>query len=160
TVIFHVVNRDLFLASVDPFIQRARTEFGDRLRETRERYNDVAVESFVTPYREVSLHRATVDDYIVYSNSAVALRRVLDTRAGRRPALAASLDFRYMRTVFHRDDKSEDGFAFLSDAFIRQLVGPESKIKERRRLEALTSLHMLTHGALFAGWQTGKPPKD
>jgi hypothetical protein len=120
----------------------------------------VTVESFVTPLREVSLHRAAFGDYVVYSNSCAALRRVLDTRAGRRKALADSLDFQYMRTVFRRDDTDEDGFAFLSDAFIRQLVGPASKIKEKRRLEALTSLELATHGALFAAWETGKLPAD
>src|SRR5205814_405860 len=57
-------------------------------------------------------------------------------------------------------DKGEDGFAFLSDAFIRQLVGPASKVKEKRRLEALTSLTLATHGALFAAWETGKLPAD
>ena len=61
-----------------------------------------------------------------------------------------------MRTVFRADDKSEDGFLFLSDAFIRQLVGPASKIKEKRRLEALTSLYMLTNAALFTAWENGR----
>ena len=45
-------------------------------------------------------------------------------------------------------------------AFIRQLVGPASKIKEMRRLEALTSLSMVTHGAMFHAWETGKLPTD
>src|SRR5262249_1250655 len=79
---------------------------------------------------------------------------------GRLKALADALDFRYMRTVFRLEDDLEDGFAFLSDAFIRQLVGPASKIKEKRRLEALTSLSMVTHAALFAAWETGKLPAD
>ena len=65
-----------------------------------------------------------------------------------------------MRTVFSSADKKEDGFVFLSDAFIRRLVGPASRIKEKRRLEALTSLHMLTNAALFGAWETGKLPAD
>src|SRR5260370_30291990 len=63
-----------------------------------------------------------------------------------------------MRTSFRNDDKEEAGFLFLSDAFTRQPVGPTSKIKEKRRLEALTSLYMLTHGALFNAWETGRLP--
>src|SRR5207253_5275909 len=39
-------------------------------------------------------------------------------------------------------------------------VGPASKIKEMRRLEALTSLSMLTHRAMFTAWETGKLPAD
>src|SRR5262249_33832458 len=64
----------------------------------------------------------------------------------------------YMRTVLRLNDKQENGFAFLSDPFIRNLVGPASKIKEKRRLEALTSLHMTTNAALFAAWEDGKLP--
>jgi hypothetical protein len=49
---------------------------------------------------------------------------------------------------------------FLSDPFIRQLVGPASKIKEKRRLEGLTGITMATNAALWHAWQTGKPPAD
>jgi hypothetical protein len=158
TVLFHVVNRKLFLAAVETFIQEARQEWRERLKETKENYHDVAVESFVTSLREVSLHRAILGDFVIYSNSAAALRRVIDTHQGRLASLSDSEDFQYMRTVFRSTDKDEDGFAFLSDAFIRRLVGPASKIKEKRRLEALTSLYMTTNDALFTAWETGKLP--
>jgi hypothetical protein len=158
TFIFEVNNRALFLAAVEPFLEEARKEFGNRLKETQTEYAGATVESFVTPLREVSLHRAAVGDFVIYSNSAVALRRSLDARRGKIDDLAGSPDFQYMRTIFRRDDKDEDGFAFLSDAFIRQLVGPASKIKEKRRLEALTSLQMVTDAALFAAWETGQLP--
>jgi hypothetical protein len=160
TVIFHVTDPQVFLKGVEPFVQEARKEFGRRLRESRTHYHDLWLESFVTPHREVSLHRAVVDRFVIYSNSPVALRRVIDAYQGRLKALADSLDFQYMRTVFRLEDEREDGFAFLSDAFIRQLVGPVSKIKEKRRLEALTSLGMVTNAALFTAWETGKLPAD
>jgi hypothetical protein len=158
TVLFHVVNRGLFLAAVEPFIQEARKGWGDRLKESKDTYRDIDIENFVTPLREVSLHRVTIGDFVIYSNSPAAVRRIIDTHQGRLTALADSLDFQYMRTVFRADDKDEDGFAFLSDAFIRQLVGPASKIKEKRRMEAVTSLYMATNDALFTAWETGKLP--
>ncbi|MBI1830602.1 MAG: hypothetical protein HYR84_04025 [Planctomycetes bacterium] len=65
-----------------------------------------------------------------------------------------------MRTIFRADDAAEDGFVFLSDAFIRNLVGPAVRIKERRRLEALTSLQMVAQGAMYTAWQTGKLPQN
>jgi hypothetical protein len=65
-----------------------------------------------------------------------------------------------MRTVFEFGAREEDGFAFFSDAFIRQMVGPASKIKEKRRLEALASLALVNHAALFVAADSGKPPKD
>src|SRR5262249_52470036 len=106
------------------------------------------------------LHRAFFDDFAVYSNSLAGLHRVIDAHKGKTKRLVDALDFQYMRTIFRADDKAEDGFVFLSDAFIRHLVGPASKIKEKRRLEALTSLYMLTHGAMFTAFETGKPPAD
>jgi hypothetical protein len=160
TVIFQVTNRPLFLAAVEPFIDEARKEFAGQLREAKEPYHEITIESYATPLREVSLHRAMFGDYVVYSNSPVGVRRVIDTHQGRHKALADSLDFQYMRTVFRLDEPEEDGFAFLSDPFIRQLVGPASKIKEKRRLEALTSMYMVTHGALFTAWETAKLPND
>jgi hypothetical protein len=159
-LVFQLADVRLFRASVESFIREARAEFGDQLREGREDYHGVAVESFVTPRREVSLYRAAFDDFMVYANSPVGLRRILDARAGRIKPLVDSLDFRYMRTVFRHTDPAEDGFVFLSDAFIRQLVGPASKIKEKRRLEALTGLAMATNAALYHAWDTGRPPAD
>jgi hypothetical protein len=159
-LVFHVINRPLFLGAVQTFIDEARTKFGDQLKESKVQDNGVTLESFVTPRREVSLHRAVVEEYVIYANSRVGLRRILDTYRGRHKALAEARDFQYMRTIFRHDDKDEAGFAYLSDAFIRQLVGPASKIKEKRRLEALTSMYMLTEGALYHAWETGKAPGD
>jgi WD40 repeat protein len=160
SVLFHVTDARAFLNAVEPFLGEARKEFGDRLHQEKTDYQGVAIESFVSPLREVSLHRAVVGDVVIHSNSPVALRRILDTRAGRRKSLAGALDFRYMRTVFAPNDPSEDGFLFLSDAFIRQLVGPASKIKQKRRLEALGSLTLVSHAARFVAWETGKLPAD
>jgi hypothetical protein len=160
TVLFHVRNRDLFRAAVEPFLAEARQTFAGRLQEGRGEYEGLTIESFTTPLREVSLHRAFVGDVVVYSNSLAAVRRVIDTHRGRLPALADSLDFQYMRTTFRRDDPEEDGFLFLSDPFIRQFVGPASKIKEKRRLEALTSLAMVTNGVLFSAWESGPLTAD
>ncbi len=160
TVLFHVVNKQVFLAAVEPFVQEARKEFGRSLKEGRADHHGTSVESFVTPLREVSLHRAAVGAYVIYSNSPAGVRRVLDANRGRLKALADSLDYQYMRTVFRFEDEAEDAFAFLSDPFIRRQVGPAVKIKEKRRLEALTSLYMLSHGALFTAWETGKLPTE
>ncbi len=160
TVIFQVADRALFLAAADVYLTEAREAHHGQLREGKDEYRKVAIESLVTPLREISLHRAVFGEFVVYSNSPAGLRRVIDAHQGLTTSLADSADFQYMRTVFPLHDKEEDGFVFLSDAFIRRLVGPASRIKERRRLEALTSLQMLTNAALFTAWETGKLPAD
>jgi hypothetical protein len=144
----------------DLFVARARKAHGEGLKETSEDYRGVRVEGFATPRREVSLYRATVGKVVVCSNSPTAIRHVIDTHAGSRKALAESLDFQYMRTVFVRDAKEEDGFAFLSDAFIRRLVGPATRIKEMRRQQARAALQLTGHAALFVGLDEGKLPAD
>jgi hypothetical protein len=150
----------LLLGALDQFLGAAKKEWGATLREKKIVYREVEVESFVTPHREVSLHRAIVGDVVIYSNSAAGVRRVVDATQGRSKCLADSLDFQYMRSVFTADDDKEDCFVFLSDPFIRQMVGPASKIKEKRRLEALTSLRMKTNEVMFTAWETGKLPED
>jgi hypothetical protein len=160
TVLFRVRNRELFLQAVEPFLREARREFAGQLAEAKETYHGTTIESFVTPLREVSLYRATLDDVVIYSNSPAGVRRALDARLGRLPCLADSLDFHYMRTVYPLDDPREDGLIFFSDPFLRQFVGPAGKIKEKRRLEALTSLVMMTNGALFNAWETAAPHAD
>jgi hypothetical protein len=160
TLLFQVRNKELFLTALAPFLQEARQQFGAQLQEDKTDYQGVRIESFVTPLREVSLHRAVLGDVVLYSNSSVALRRIIDTAQGRHKALADSLDFQYMRSVYPLKDPLEDGFLFLSDPFIRQLVGPASKIKEKRRLEALTSLVMVTNAVLFTAWENAKLQVD
>jgi hypothetical protein len=157
-VIFEVKNRPLFLTGVGRFLDEAREKFGDQLKEGKSTHQGIGIESYTTPLREVSLHRALFDNYVVYANSLAGLHRILDTAKSKSKPLADLPDFRYLRTIFRADDKDEDGFAYLSDAFVRQLVGPVSKIKEKRRLEALTTLYMLTNGALFTAYETGKLP--
>jgi hypothetical protein len=160
SMIFQVANEYLFSAGTTPVLDQTKKKFGKDLRADREKYHGVTIESFVTPLREVSLHRASFDGYAVYSNSPAAVRRIIDAHQNKIKRLADSLDFQYMRTVFRADDPAEDGFIFLSDAFIRNLVGPAVRIKERRRLEALTSLHMVTNGAMYTAWETGKLPQS
>jgi hypothetical protein len=160
TVLFEVANRALFRSAVEGFLKEARQEHDGRLREGREEYHGTTIETFVTPLREVSLHRATLGDFVIYSNSPAGVRRVIDAQRKGGKCLAESSDFKYMRTVFPLDDEKDEGFVFLPDAFIRQLTGPASRIKEKRRLEALTSLYMVTNAALFCAWETGKLPAD
>jgi hypothetical protein len=51
----------------------------------------------------------------------------------------------YIRTLMPRGAKEEDGFLYLSDAFIRRLVGPSLKLTERRRVLCYNHLRMIGH---------------
>src|SRR5262249_23665762 len=108
TIIFQVTNKSVFETGAERNLTAARKTRGKHLKEDKSQYQGVAIESFVTPLREVSLHRASFDDYAVYSNSGVAIRRVIDAHQNKSKRLADALDFQYMRTVFRADDPGED----------------------------------------------------
>ncbi|MFO0880195.1 MAG: hypothetical protein U0840_22835 [Gemmataceae bacterium] len=158
TVLFDVSDPAAFCRLHDSHVAEARKQHGALLREGRSDYQGHTIESVTTPRREVSLHRVTVGKVVLCSNSAVAIRHVLDTHAGKRPCLAESLDFQYMRTIFLRDASQEDGFAFLSDPFVRRLVGPATRIKEMRRQQARVSLLLAGEAALAGALRTGTWP--
>src|ERR671935_2781354 len=64
----------------------------------------------------------------------------------------------YIRTLMPRGAKEEDGFIYLSDPFIRRLVGPQLKLTERRRVLCYNHLRMIGHAALLYRTQHGKVP--
>jgi hypothetical protein len=157
-ILFDTTDAAAFVKAMEPYLARARKAFGGELEETSSTHGKTTISSLVTLRRELSLHRAVIGNVVVCSNSEKALHRILDTHTGTEKSLASALDFQYMRTVFARGEKEEDGFAFLSDAFVRQLVGPASRIKAKRRIEARSALTLASHAALAGAWQTGKLP--
>ncbi|PKO14518.1 hypothetical protein CVU37_14525 [candidate division BRC1 bacterium HGW-BRC1-1] len=152
TAIFTLKSPDLFRAGVSPYWKAAEAA-GARPVETGMK----DVESLVTPDRSVSAYRTFVGETAIYSNSLPALRRVLDL--ARDPKSSASLaqspDFRYQRAEWPEDPENEDGFLFLSDPFIRRLSGPEVRIKEKRRLEAMAGLRQVHNAAMLHGYLHG-----
>src|SRR5260370_28592004 len=59
-----------------------------------------------------------------------------------------------------RGAAEEDGFIYLSDPFIRRLVGPQGKLTERRRVLCYNHLRMLGHAALLFRTEHGRAPKS
>jgi hypothetical protein len=155
TILFNVRSREIFQKAVDQHFREAAQQNKDAV-EGSEQYRDITVQRLVSPRRTVSCFRCWLGDVCVYGNSLAGLSRVIDVYAKQRPSLAGAADFRYMRAaVYPFDEKNEDGFLYLSDEFIRRLVGPELRIKEKRRLEAVTSLKMLENAVLFHGYKYG-----
>ncbi|HUU03143.1 MAG TPA: hypothetical protein VM425_17045 [Myxococcota bacterium] len=152
SLIFHLKSQALFETAVGRYIDEARKRRPD-LKESRQSYRGVSIQRFLTDDRQVSCHRAKLGDYYVYSNSSTAIRSIIDAKQGRRPALAKSLDFIYMRTLYPLGKKNEDGLIFLSDPWLRMLTGPALRISEKRRIETVTSLEMAKNAALFYLWE-------
>lgn len=88
-------------------------------------------------------------DLIFFSTSRQELDQVLTIhQRGGRDSLGQSAEFRYMLHQLPVRGETRAYFYF-SDPFIRQEVGPASKIGQSRRMQARAELEMLTAGALL-----------
>ncbi len=160
TLILDVADDELFRDAIDPSIGSFEEGAPGALHDERN-VEGVPVERLITPDRRLSMHLCHIDRYWIFSNSLEALRRVLQTRAGQRPALADAADFQYMRAVIYPlEEDSEDGFVYLSDPFIRTLVGPEMRIRQSRRIRAAECLRTLSFAGLLFSYRYGPIEPD
>jgi hypothetical protein len=166
TLLFRVKQPLLFRGRMDGFIDDAAKARPDARRETGE-YLGVEYVQLQTPERDVSVVSAYPEPGLhIRSNSLAAFRRVVeavkgqtaDGRAVRR--LGDTSEFAYIRTLMPRHDAREDGFVYLSDPFVRRLMGPVVKLTERRRLLCYNHLRMIGHAALLFRTERGRAPSS
>jgi len=164
TLLFRFKQPELFHARMDSFLTKAEKSHADARRSTGE-YQGVPYVEVSTPDRSVHVFSAYPEpDLHVRSNSRTALERVIDAihakDANGRPVtrLGDTAEFAYIRTLMPEGAPEEDGFIYLSDPFIRRLVGPQLKLTERRRMVCYNHLRMIGHAALFHQTQHGKKP--
>ena len=147
TILFSLKKKDLFLQNIEQRYTEAVTTHKAR----RDKFSSSGKEHIMvtTQDRTISSYTVILGDIGVVSNSLEGLRRVLEIIPGKIPSLAASRDFQYMRTIFTEGDENEDIFIYLSDPFIRKLVGPAVKINEARRMTCAANLQILTNARFW-----------
>jgi len=164
TLIFRAKAADALKARMDGFLDNA-AKAHKNAKKTTGKYGDVEYVHLATPDRSLCVYSAyPAADLHVRSNSQVALQRVLaaikgkdaDGKAVRR--LGDTTEFQYIRTLLPRGAKEEDGLVYLSDPFIRRLMGPTVKLTERRRMLCYNHLRMLGHASLLYRTEHGKAP--
>lgn len=164
TLLFRVKQPLLFRGRMDSFIDDAAKARPDARRETGQ-YLGVEYVQLQTPDRDVSVVSAYPEEGLhVRSNSLAAFKRIIEAvkgkdsngRAVRR--LGDTAEFAYIRTLMPRGDAREDGFVYLSDPFVRRLMGPMVKLTERRRLLCYNHLRMIGHAALLFRTERGRAP--
>ena len=159
TVIFQVKSRTLFDAAVGATLADfGRTHGG--LTEGGFDHGAVRVRAATSADGAVRQHRADVTtpegELSVVSNSAGAMRRVLDTIAGKGPRLADEPDLRYLLA---RDAKVEtNALVFLGDRFVAEVAGPRQKIGQLRRMIAQAELAVPGYAQLLYGRIHGRTP--
>ncbi|HWW74818.1 MAG TPA: hypothetical protein VNZ44_05435, partial [Pyrinomonadaceae bacterium] len=166
TLLFRVKQPLFFRERMDGFIDAAAKARPDARRETGQ-YLGVEYVQLQTPERDVSVVSAYPEEGLhVRSNSLAAFRRIIEAikgkdsqgRAVRR--LGDTAEFAYIRTLMPRGDAREDGFVYLSDPFVRRLMGPVVKLTERRRLLCYNHLRMIGHAALLFRTERGRAPEN
>ncbi len=145
-----------------------RTAAGLWLADVRQRHPGMVDQEFnyrghkvtahYTQDRMVSSFVVEHEDYVVYSNSHRAIRRVIDAAEGLVPNLHGALDYRYVTTILPPPDAADSGYFFASEATIRRLIGPAAKISEKRRLQCFSNLVMLNNASLFYRLEYGRSP--
>jgi len=160
TMLFAVKQPEVFRLRMDGFLLAAQQSRPNAVRSTG-KIEGVDYVSVSTPDRAIHVFSAYPRPKLhVRSNSKAAIERVLATIVGKPPfgRLGDSTEFKYIRTLMVRGDKQEDGFIYLSDPFIRRVVGPELKLTERRRMLCYNHLRMIGHAAMLYRTQFGKKP--
>ena len=166
TLLFRVKQPLLFRGRMDGFIEEAAKARPDARRETGE-YLGVEYVQLQTPERDLSVVSAYPEPGLhIRSNSLAAFRRIVEAIKGKDASgravrrLGDTSEFAYIRTLMPRGDAREDGFVYLSDPFVRRLVGPSLKLTERRRLLCYNHLRMIGHAALLFRTERGRAPKS
>jgi hypothetical protein len=164
TLLFRFFPVAAFEKRMDGLLARVQKTRPDARRTTGE-YLGVAYVHVGTPDRAVNVYSAyPAEGLHVRSNSEASFRRVLEAVRGKDatgkpvPRLGDTAEFKYIRTLMPAGASEEDGFIYLSDPFIRRLVGPGVKLTERRRLLCYNHLRMIGHAALLYRTEHGKAP--
>jgi hypothetical protein len=166
TVIFALKQPAMFAARMNKFLDEAQEKYPSARRMNGE-YLGVKYIHIASPDRKVHVFSAYPrPDLHVRANSRVGLERVLSAIQGRDAQgrtverLGDTAEFRYIRTLMKEGADEEDAFVYLSDAFVRHIVGPKLKLTERRRLVAYNHMRMIGHAALLYRTQFGKEPES
>jgi hypothetical protein len=165
TVLFRFKQPEIFTERMEAFLTNAEKARPDAKRAAG-KYLDIDYVELATPDREINVFAAyPAPGLYVRSNSKVAFQRILESVQGRSangkaiPRLGDSAEFAYIRTLMPRGAKEEDGFVYLSDPFIRKLVGPQLKLTERRRMICYNNLRMIGHASLLYRTEHGQTPQ-
>ena len=158
SLLFEVANQAALEATLAGFVASAKSERSD-LSESSYEVGGQKVTVWSTPDGVHNRHMVEVNGVLVLSNSRVAVSRIVETAAGKRDALPSRGDFQYMRALYPFDEKSEDGFVFIGDDFVREAISPRAKILSSRRVRAAADLGAVNSAALLHGWLEGAPPK-
>ncbi len=159
SVVIRVTSAETFLKESLNWIENARTKYPDIVAR-QFNYRGHQVRAHYTNDRNVSSFLVQHGDYMVYSNSHRAIRRIIDSATEQEPNLNEALDYRYVTTILPPLDNDQAGYFYASEAFIKRMVGPEAKVSQKRRLQCFNNLVMQNNASLFYRLENGRSPQS
>ncbi len=159
SAIFRVTDAEAFSKASLDWIEIARARHPD-IVVRQFNYRGHQVRAHYTNDRNVSSFLVQHGDYVVYSNSHRAIRRIIDAASTLEPSLHDALDYRYITTILPPLKNDESGFFYASEAFIKRMVGPAAKISQKRRMQCFNNLIMQNNASLFYRLENGRAPNS
>ena len=164
TLLFGYEQDVVFQTQMNAYLAAAEKETA-KVTRREEVWEGIPFVHLTSPNRVVHVFSAYPGKGLhVRSNSRTAFLRVLKLIKGQAKesltSLGQSEEFAYVRTLMPADAPEEDGLIYLSDPFIRRLVGPELKLTELRRLKCFNNLRMISHAATMYEIEQGHRPKS
>lgn len=164
TLLFRFEQDLVFKTQMDAYLKSAEKSVAGVTR-TDEKWEGIPFVHLTSPNRDVHVFSAYPEKGLhVRSNSRTAFLRILRLIKGQSDeslmSLGSTEEFAYIRTLLPFDAPDEDGLIYLSDPFIRRLVGPAVKLTELRRLMCFNNLRMVGHAAAMFEAEHGHAPKS
>ena len=166
TLIMRLKQPAVVRAALDQVLKVMAKQNAEATVETGE-FLGVAFTHVTTPDRSFHVYAADpIGDIHIRSNSRVGFESIVRTILNKPDGnstikrLSDSDEFKYIRTLMPLGADEEDGFVYMSDPFIRRLIGPEKKLTQRNRLVCRSRLQMIRHARLFHLTQHGKDAKS
>ena len=123
-------------------------------------YRGTRIQAVYMADRRISSFVVRHNEWLAVSNSHVGIRRIVDTIQKRIPSLQQSSDYQYATVLLPPSAEEDDGYAYLSDSFLRYLFSPSFKVGERRRKQSLNNLVMLNNASLFHRLEYSRSPEN
>ena len=157
TMVLRAGDEAAFEQQASQWFARARQEFPELVeREFNYRGHQVAVR--YTDDRAVSSFVVHAGEYVAYSNSHVAIRKLIDALTGAAESLIDQLDYQYVTTILPPAADANAGYLYASEAFLKRQTSPALKISQKRRTQCFNNLVMLNNASLFHRLETGRSP--
>lgn len=129
------VVRQLLIANW-PAVRTANAD----VEEKEETIGVVSCRTLKSPDRRVCCYSVEFQDLVLLTNSPAQVRRIIEVRSNKSPALANLAEYTFFRDRYRRGESDESAFALLSDAAIRRWCGPMWRIGHQRRIQTAAYL--------------------